>query len=155
MYKLLKVFALSALILAAACSKKDDNKTEKLIIQSENAQYEYNVEVADTKELLYQGLMGRSSLAEDSGLIMDVNIVPQDIDVAMWMKDTLIPLDMIFIDTTGRIFYIYENAKPYSTDGIYPPKRPRAVLEVNAGQVKANNIKVGDVVKNRLLGNME
>ena len=94
MYKLLKVFALSALILAAACSKKDDNKTEKLIIQSENAQYEYNVEVADTKELLYQGLMGRSSLAEDSGLIMDVNIVPQDIDVAMWMKDTLIPLDM-------------------------------------------------------------
>ena len=155
MYKLLKVFALSALILAAACSKKDDNKTEKLIIQSENAQYEYNVEVADTKELLYQGLMGRSSLAEDSGLIMDVNIVPQDIDVAMWMKDTLIPLDMLFIDENGIIFDIYENAEPYSTKGIYPTKRPRAVLELNAGQIKANNIKIGDTVKNRLLGNLD
>lgn len=154
MYKLLKVMALSALVLASACSKKDDGAAEKLIIQSGENQYEYNVEVADTKETLYHGLMGRSSMAEDAGMILDVTIVPQDMQVAMWMKDTIIPLDMLFIDENGVIFDMHENAEPYSTEGIYPTKRPRAVLELNAGQVKANNIKIGDTVKNRLLGNI-
>ena len=61
----------------------------------------------------------------------------------------------IFIDENGIIFDIYENAEPYSTKGIYPTKRPRAVLELNAGQIKANNIKIGDTVKHRLLGNLD
>lgn len=155
MYKLLKVIVFSAFVLLSACSEKNDNKTEKLTIQSGEKQYEYNVEVADTKETLYQGLMGRNYLAEDSGLLMDVTIVPKDMQVALWMKDTLIPLDMIFADENGVVFYIYENATPNSTEAIYPPKRPRAVLELNAGQVKANNIKQGDVIKNRLFGNLD
>ena len=150
MFKLLKVMVLSALVFSAACSKQDENKTEKLIIQSGETKYEYKVEVADTKETLYRGLMGRNSMAENSGMILDVTIVPQDMQVAMWMKDTLIPLD-----ENGIIFDIYENAEPYSTKGIYPTKRPRAVLELNAGQIKANNIKIGDTVKNRLLGNLD
>jgi hypothetical protein len=107
--------------------------------------------VADTKESMYKGLMGRTSLAENSGMLLDVNIVPQDMQVAMWMKDTLIPLDMIFIDENGEIFYIWENAVVNSTDPIYPPKRPRAVLEINAGQVAEFGIKIGDKVQNRLL----
>ncbi len=155
MFKLLKVMAFSALVLFSACSEKKDNTAEKLIIQSGEKQYEYDVEVADTKETLYHGLMGRSSMSENAGMILDVTIVPQDMQVAMWMKDTIISLDMLFLDENGEIFYIYENAEPFSTTGIYPPKRPRAVLELNAGQVKANNIKVGDKVKNRLLGNID
>lgn len=155
MFKLLKVMVLSALVFSAACSKQEENKTEKLIIQSGEAKYEYKVEIADTKETLYRGLMGRNSMAEDAGMILDVTIVPQDMQVAMWMKDTIIPLDMLFIDENGVIFDMHENAEPYSTEGIYPTKRPRAVLELNAGQVKANNIKIGDTVKNRLLGNLD
>ena len=52
MYKLLKVMVLSALVFSAACSKQGENKTEKLIIQSGETNYEYKVEVADTKETL-------------------------------------------------------------------------------------------------------
>lgn len=159
MLKLFKIMMLSALILTAACSKKDDQTQngglEKLIISSADNQLEFNVEVADTKETMYRGLMGRTFLASDSGLLLDVTIVPKDMDVAMWMKDTLIPLDMIFIDENGEIFFIYENAEVNSTTPIYPPKRPTAVLEINAGQVTQFGIKVGDIVKNRLLGNIE
>lgn len=155
MAKLFRFLVLSLLVMAAACSKKDNSQLEKLIIQSEDSRFEYNVEVADSKEQLYHGLMGRNSLAEDSGMILDINIVPKDMDVAMWMKDTLIPLDIAFIDENGEIFYIYENAEPNSVKPIYPPKRPRAVLEVNAGQFKAKNIKAGAIVKNRLLDNMD
>ena len=154
MSKLLKTAVLLTLVLFSACSKQDSVSKEKLIIQSEDAAYKYNVEVADTKESLRHGLMGRNSLADDAGMILDVTIVPKDMDVAMWMKDTLIPLDMVFIDENGTIFYIYENAEPNYVVPIYPPKRPRAVLEINAGQVKKNNIKIGDIVKNRLLNNM-
>lgn len=154
MFKFFKILALSALVFTSACSKEDHSGLEKLVILSGETQHEFNVEVADTKETLYRGLMGRTSLAENSGLLMDVTIVPQDMDVAMWMKDTLIPLDMLFIDENGTIFFIHENAEVNSTTPIYPPKRPRAVLEINAGQVKKNNIKIGDVVKNRLLNNM-
>lgn len=154
MSKLLKTAVLLTLVLFSACSKQDNASKEKLIIQSEDAAYKYNVDVADTKESLRHGLMGRNSLADDAGMILDVTIVPKDMDVAMWMKDTLIPLDMVFIDENGTIFYIYENAEPNSVVPIYPPKRPRAVLEINAGQVKKNNIKIGDFVKNRLLNNM-
>ena len=60
-----------------------------------------------------------------------------------------------YVDENGEIFYIYENAEPNSVKPIYPPKRPRAVLEVNAGQFKAKNIKAGAMVKNRLLDNMD
>ncbi|MDO4162201.1 MAG: DUF192 domain-containing protein [Pseudomonadota bacterium] len=155
MLKILKIMTLSALILASACSKDENNKTEKLLIQSGETQYEYEIEVADTKETLYHGLMGRNSLPENSGMLFDITIVPKDLDVAMWMKDTLIPLDIIFIDENGEIFYIHENAEPNSTTGIIPPKRPRAVLELNAGQVKDKQIKVGDSVKNRVLGNLD
>ena len=160
MFKLLKIMSLSLLILTSACSKEEDKNvnvdgTEKLVIYSGDNQLDFSVEIADNKEALYQGLRGRTSLASDSGLLFDISLVPSDMDVAMWMKDTLIPLDMLFIDENGEIFFIHENAEPNSTDAIYPPKRPRAVLEVNAGTVADLDIKVGDRIKNRLLGNME
>jgi len=157
MFKLLQVLAFSALVFVSACSDKDSEtgrKLEKLFIQSGDSQQVYNIEVANTKETLYHGLMGRSSLAEDSGLLLDTTIVPKDLEIAMWMKDTLIPLDMLFIDENGIIYFIYENAEPNSTKAIRASQRPHAVLEINAGQVKKHGIKTGDKVKAKLFDNL-
>ena len=160
--RLLKVFAFMLLVAVSACSKEETSSEqaknlEVLSIYSEQDGKlirSYGVEVADTRETLYKGLMGRVSLAEDSGMIFDVNLVPADVDVAMWMKDTPVALDMLFIDANAKIYYIKENAVPYSTESIMAPARPRAVLEVNAGQVKKYGISVGDKVEHRMLKNL-
>lgn len=151
MFKLFKIMALSLLVMISACS--EENKTaeiNKLVIQSDNNTSEYVIELANTNDSLHRGLQGRSSLDENAGMLFDVSIVPSDINVVMWMKDTLIPLDMLFIDENGEIFYIYENAEPNSTKNIVANKRPHAVLEINAGQVKKNNIQLGDKVVHTL-----
>jgi len=95
--------------------------------------HKYKIEIAENAEDMYHGLM----------------VVPGDVEVAMWMKDTLIPLDMVFADEKGEIFYIHENAKPNDLTPIYPPKRPRVVLEINGGQSQKNNIKIGDVISTK------
>ena len=135
-----------------------DNGTGKSLViykqSSNDVRKGYFVEVAQTRETMAKGLMGRRSLDKDAGFMFDVNLVPKDMDVAMWMKDTLIPLDMLFIDESGVVYYIYENAEPYSTKAIMAPQRPRAVLEINGGQVKEYGIEVGDKIRNELFGNM-
>ena len=95
--------------------------------------------------------MNRPVLAEDSGMLFDLRPIKEP--VSMWMKDTKISLDMIFIDKDGSIFWIYENAEPMSTTLILPPYNPAAVLEVNAGDAKKYNIRVGDVIKYKWFAN--
>ena len=151
MFKLFKIMALSLLIMISACSEENKSvDANKLTIQSNDNVIEYVVEVANTNDSLHRGLQGRSSLNENAGMLFYVSIVPSDINVVMWMKDTLIPLDMLFIDEKGEIFYIYENAEPNSTKNIVANKRPYAVLEINAGQVKKNKIQLGDKVNHTL-----
>lgn len=148
---------LSVLCLIAgitACSQEDDSFLNLQNIDGEinilgsdgKSRHIYRVEVAENMEDMYHGLMGRTSLDENSGFLFDASIVPADVEVAMWMKDTLIPLDMIFADEKGEIFYIHENAKPNDLSPIYPPKRPRVILEINGGQSRKNHIKVGDII---------
>lgn len=155
MLKFIRFIALASCIALSACSKDDNSahKTTQLAVSSATdgkVIQMYNVEVTDTKEKMYTGLMGRTSLDKDSSFLFDISIVPQDMEVAMWMKDTLIPLDMLFVDENGVIFSIHENAQPNDTTPIYPPKRPRAVLEINGGQAKSLNIQVGDLVQHPL-----
>lgn len=163
--KWLKVMLFAAFTLVSACSDKNDNdnkakealKTESLIIykqQTPEVRKGYFTEIADTRESMAKGLMGRNHLDDDAGFIFDVNLIPSDMEIAMWMKDTLIPLDMLFIDKSGKVYFIYENAEPYSTNAIMAPTRPRAVLEINGGQVKKYGIEIGDTVKTPMLGNM-
>lgn len=161
MFKFFKIFAISLLVLSSACSDENNSqpvKSSENIIQilageSNTLRHAFNVETADSIEKIYHGLMGRTSMDEDSGMLFDINLVPKDIDVAFWMKDTLIPLDMLFIDNEGKIFFIHKNALPHDTSPIYPPKRPRAVLEINGGQVDKLGISAGDMLKADLFGN--
>lgn len=134
------------LLLVAACSKFD--KRDALSITDDNDEKAaYKVELAQTDDEMRTGLMNRDKLDENSGMLF--NLGRSDVPTAMWMKDTKIPLDMIFIDKDGTIFWIYENAEPESTKLIVAPFPAFAVLEVNAGDVKRFDIKIGDTVKHK------
>ena len=67
--------------------------------------------------------------------------------VAIWMKNTYIPLDLLFIDDSGVIIKVHRGAVPLSTDSIYSEQRVRSVLEINAGQIDEYMIQVGDTLK--------
>jgi uncharacterized membrane protein (UPF0127 family)/pimeloyl-ACP methyl ester carboxylesterase len=101
------------------------------------------VELAIRDHELERGLMDRTQMADDSGMLF---ILPSTTIAKFWMRDTLIPLDMIFIDQDGRIVGIHENAQPKDTTTISSRFPVRAVLEVPAGQVAAKGVTVGDLV---------
>ena len=145
MYKFFKLFLV--LLVLSACSPKEEKAN--LIISTDNGDVSYNVEEAITVPQLEKGLMFRESLPENAGMIFDLSNVNNK--VAMWMKDTKIPLDMIFINGKGEIFFIFENAVPMSEDLIIAPEPATFVLELNAGTVQKHNIKVGDKVKHHLI----
>lgn len=140
MKNIIKLFM--AVAVLAACSPKNDKSDLNILTQ--DGKITYKVEEARTVPELEKGLMFREKLDADSGMIFDLSKVEH---TAMWMKNTKIPLDMIFIEPDGNIFWIYENAQPESLTLIIPPFPAAAVLEVNAGDVQKHNIKPGDKVE--------
>lgn len=98
------------------------------------------VELAISDRQLAQGLMFRTTLAPDAGMLFDFG-VPRPI--TMWMKNTLLPLDILFIDTKGVVTGIAPDAVPMSTAVIASPGPVRAVLELNAGTAARLGLKAG------------
>jgi uncharacterized membrane protein (UPF0127 family) len=99
--------------------------------------------VAATKQEQALGLMFRRSLPENAGMLF---IYEEPQPAAMWMKNTLIPLDMVFIAPGGKVLRIETNTEPFSTK-IIPSEGPiSAVLELNAGQADKIGLKRGDKV---------
>jgi uncharacterized membrane protein (UPF0127 family) len=117
--------------------------TASLAIKTLQKTISFTVEVADTPQQQEHGLMFRKSLDHDHGMIFDFK-APRHVD--FWMKNTLIPLDMIFIDNNGTVTQIVENAEPESTRTIPSDQDVRAVLEVAGGVVKQDRIAKGDRV---------
>ena len=114
-----------------------------LQIVSPGRRHEFTVEVAQTPEEQAQGLMFRQSLAPDAGMLFPFN-PPRP--ASFWMKNTLIPLDLIFIRTDGTIESIAPNAVPRSLEAI-PSRGPvAAVLEIAGGRAAALGLKEGDRV---------
>lgn len=112
-----------------------------LTIQSGSRANRFNVEFADTPEKRALGLMHRPSMPADAGMLFDFK---SDQQIAMWMRNTRIPLDMLFIARDGRIVNIAERTVPF-TDTAIPSKGPvRAVLELNGGTAARLGIKPGD-----------
>jgi uncharacterized protein len=103
----------------------------------------FQVEMARTERERLRGLMHRKELKENGGMLFDFL---QEREVYMWMQNTSLELDMIFISPDGRIARIHEGAVPYSTDFIASGVPVRGVLEVLAGTVKKHNFKVGDCI---------
>ncbi|MFW0776741.1 MAG: DUF192 domain-containing protein [Rickettsiales bacterium] len=122
------------------------NNTEPLAIHTQNGPKAFKVEIPETKEEKQKGLMHRTSMPANHGMLF---IWEKDIVATMWMKNTFIALDMLFIDSTGHIVYIADNTKPESLTPITANKPVRAVLELAAGTAKAHMIEPGDRVEHR------
>ena len=117
--------------------------TAPLTIVTQGGPQRFTVEIATTMPQMEQGLMYRKSLAPDAGMIFDYGAPSM---AAMWMKNTLIPLDMLFVGQDGRITGIHERAVPLSLDTISAPGPTRAVIELNGGTAARLGIRPGDKV---------
>jgi uncharacterized membrane protein (UPF0127 family) len=121
---------------------------EKLtIITADGVRHDFNVEMALKPEQQITGLMFRPSVPADGGMLFDwgTERVSQ-----MWMRNTVAPLDMLFIGADGRVRAIAENTVPYSEAVISSRVPVRATLELAAGTARRLNIEVGDKVEQRL-----
>ncbi|HTS42025.1 MAG TPA: DUF192 domain-containing protein [Xanthobacteraceae bacterium] len=145
-FVVLLVFGLS---LAASSGRLYAVEQQTLEIVSKRGVHVFSVELAVTDEERARGLMYRKELPEGRGMLFDFK---QDQDVSMWMKNTFIPLDMIFIQHDGRILRIAENTEPQSERIIPSGGQVRAVLEVIAGTAKKFGIAPGDHVAHPIFG---
>ena len=124
-------------------------KLDRVIVETAKTERVFQVEVVREERERNRGLMFRQSLPDNGGMLFDYN-PPQE--VAFWMKNTYIPLDIIFIDATGRIIRIAENTTPLSLEQIPSGGVARAVLEIKGGQSAKLGIKAGDRVRHALFG---
>ncbi len=113
----------------------------ELTINTASGKQHFTIEEAKTQPQMMQGLMYRRSMPADAGMLFEYDH-PQP--VAFWMKNTLIPLDMLFIGADGTVLDIHERAIPLSLDPIGSDKPVLGVLELNGGTVSRLGIKRGD-----------
>jgi uncharacterized protein len=123
--------------------------TQSLTIETQAGErHQLTVELALDGPQRQQGLMFRKQMAPDAGMLFDFG-APRDI--AMWMRNTLIPLDMLFIGEDGRISHIHAQAQPHSEAIISGPVK--FVLELNGGEAGRRHIAIGDMVLSHQIGN--
>ncbi len=122
-------------------------RLDRLDIVTASGDHAFLVEVMRTEAERERGLMFRRSLPQDRGMLFDFD---SERPVEMWMKNTFIPLDMIFISRSGRVVGLAEDAEPLS-QRIIPSGAPAAgVIEVNAGVAAKIGLKIGDEVRDPL-----
>jgi uncharacterized membrane protein (UPF0127 family) len=139
--------ALAGALSVVAGSDARAASIQPLEIVTKTGVHVFSVEMATTEEEKTTGLMYRKELPEGKGMLFD--FTPEQ-EVSMWMKNTYIPLDMIFIRADGRILRIAENAEPLSTKIIPSRGLAKGVLEVIAGTAQKYGIAPGDRVAHPL-----
>jgi uncharacterized membrane protein (UPF0127 family) len=137
------VVAVAALFLIAYTM---DVKKEVVIVNDVGEEVKVKVEIADTLKKRTVGLMDRQSLDEDSGMLFVFDLEAKH---SFWMKNTLIPLDIIFIDSNNKIVDIKHNFEPCKKiicDTYASAEVAKYALEVNGGFSEKNNIRVNNTV---------
>lgn len=124
----------------AACAEKAAPERALLTIDTPVGPARFTVEIADTPAERERGLMYRQTLAEDAGMLF---LFEDEVRRSFWMKNTYLPLDMIFIQASGRIAAIVENTTPLSLEPVSPKVNAKAVLELNGGTAARRGIAVG------------
>lgn len=148
-----RFFLGAPVLLAATAAYAQDSEIKydrsSLVIVTAAREIKFDVEMALTEPQREHGLMFRKSLGPYEGMLFDFY---REQPVSFWMKNTLIPLDMVFIAGDGTIRHVHANAKPLSTDTIPSEYPVRAVLEINGGTAGLLGIKPGDKVKHQIFG---
>lgn len=125
--------------------------TEKLtIVTHDGARHDFTVEMATTAAQQEEGLMFRPTVPDGTGMLFDWGTARTS---DMWMRNTLAPLDMLFINADGSIHHIAEHTVPQSLAVISSAGVVRATLEIAAGTAEKLDIRVGDKVQGRIFGN--
>lgn len=137
------VFLLSAKLASASC------ETGRADLRGDWGQVRFSVEVADSASERSQGLMNRPSLPRSAGMLF-VYERPQT--VSFWMRNTLIPLDMIFMDANGVVKRVHENAIPLDETGIMGGSDIQFVLEINGGLARRLGIVPGSELRHPAIG---
>ena len=154
MRAILTALALTLAVPIAGCSQgaseAESVATISVTITAKDRTHRFNVEVARTNAEQDKGLMFRTSLPADGGMLFPFE---KPRIGSFWMKNTLIPLDMIFIDAKGKIISIAANTKPMSTDTILSGGQALGVLEIAGGSARLLGIKPGDTVVHPMFGN--
>lgn len=139
---------LAALIAAVACASKNveppARAQPRVIVETASGAHAVRVEVVRTDQDRARGLMNRSRLDADAGMLF---VFEESDDHSFWMKNTFIPLDMIFVDEGGRVAGVVERAEPLTLESRTIGKPSRYVLEVNGGWASAHGVRPGDRVR--------
>jgi uncharacterized membrane protein (UPF0127 family) len=130
---------LAALLLAVAACERGPRVA--IVAPDGSTRTTLKIEIADTDEKREFGLMYRDALADDAGMLF---IFPAPAHQMFWMKNTKIPLDMLFADEHGRVIGIVANAEPYSQAPRGVPGDSLYVIEVNGGACQRLGINAGD-----------
>lgn len=122
---------------------------DQVTVKGSFGEARFTVDVADDAAERAQGLMNVPQMPRSKGMLF---IFDPPRTVAFWMKNTLIPLDMIFTDRTGRIRHIHENAVPHDETPIPGGAGVYGVLEINGGLARQFGFEVGDALQHPLFG---
>ena len=130
-------FAVAAM-LAPLTALADDSQ---LTLHTDTGDYSFKVDVVDTNESRARGLMYVTELADDAGMLFDFK---EERPVSFWMRNTFIPLDMIFVSADGVVKNVHVNAIPHDPTGIPSDGPVQFVLEIPGGRSVEIGLKAGD-----------
>ena len=146
----MRLAVLALIAPLASCSMFDHPQhatglpVETIRINTAGGPKAFTVEIAADAASQERGLMYRRELPQGAGMLFDFH---ESARVSFWMKNTPLPLDLLFIKADGTVSSVAPNAVPYSTDFIYATEPVQAVLEINGGEASALGIKPGDKVQ--------
>jgi uncharacterized membrane protein (UPF0127 family) len=142
--------AFGFLLLTEARATSDADALDRLfprsslqIATSDAHLHRFDIWVADTEQRRERGLMFVKHMAPDAGMLF---IYPGSQTISMWMKNTYIPLDMLFVAADGKVVKVVENTKPESLDTINSDGAVRGVIELNAGVAAQLKLRPGSMV---------
>lgn len=133
-------FAIAAIALPAVAMADDS----RLVLHSASGDYDFHVQVVDTAESRAKGLMFVTELADDAGMLFDFK---EERPVSFWMRNTFIPLDMIFVGADGVVKTIHVNARPHDVTSIPSEVPVQFVLEIPGGRSVEIGLKPGDTME--------
>lgn len=134
-------YVVAAVLLAGAVMLAVSCKVSSIAFRHDSRVTTLKIEAVDTPDAMSRGLMGRESLAANSGMLFDFG---EEVENAFYMKNTSIPLSIAFIGLDGKVLSI-ENMKPFDVTPVAPPGKYRYAVEVNQGWFSSNGIKAGTV----------